>query len=121
MAPAQAQGETCCSEAGAPANNSKEKSPAGTPSSASFKPRAELKEPSPGLADDLPKSGHCKLSWDLGKSSPAFSMPYAINGGCAIGKVTGSLAFALCQVEVMSKYLFLLGTGSKHDLEISRN
>jgi len=29
MAPAQVPGETCCSEAGDPANNSKEKSPAG--------------------------------------------------------------------------------------------
>jgi len=60
-------------------------------------------------------------AWDLEKSSCVFSMPYAISRGCAIGKITGSLLFALCGAEVSSKHLFILVTGSKHDLEISRN
>lgn len=55
-------------------------------------------------------------AWDLEKSGPAFSMPCAITRDCPIGEITGSLAFALCGAEVMTKHLFLLGIGSKHDL-----
>lgn len=94
MAPAQMQGETCCSETGGPANNTKENPPAGIPSSASFQPLAELKEPSPGLAEHLPRTVTGNSAWDWRKSSSAFSTPCTINRGCAAGRVAGSLAFA---------------------------
>lgn len=53
--------------------------------------------------------GNSVLYW--GKSSPAFSMPNAINRGCAVWEAAVCLAFALCGAEVISKYLFLLGIG----------